>query len=117
MTDLIFVQSYAPHGSIKGQEVLDACLMGSAFCRCAILFLGDGIYQLKKGQLTDSLSVKDYSVSYGVLSDYGVEQIICREEDLKQRGLTQSDLIIDVDLKTDDQIQSLINDSKQVLTF
>ncbi len=117
VTDLVFIQSYSPHGSIKGQEVLDACLMGSAFARCALIIIGDGVYQLKKSQSTSSLSVKDYSVSYGVLADYGVERIICRATDLSARSLSSEDLVIEVEVQSDEAIQALIDSAKQVLSF
>ena len=43
MKKLLFVQSHPPHGSLFGQEGLDAILAGSAFIECGVLFLGDGI--------------------------------------------------------------------------
>ena len=117
MSDILFIQQHAPHGSIKGQEVLDACLMGSAFANCALLFLGEGINQIRGPQSTDGLGVKDYSVSYGVLRDYGVEKIFCRQSDLETRGLNQDSLVIEVEVLNDAEVSSLITDSKQVLTF
>jgi tRNA 2-thiouridine synthesizing protein C len=117
MSNLLFIQQYAPHGTIKGQEVLDACLMGSAFASCTLLFLDDGIYQIKTQQDTAGLGVKDYSVSYGVLSDYGVEKICCRKSDLDQRNLTPQDLIIEVEVLDDSEIASMIAENQQVLTF
>lgn len=117
MTDLLFIQHYAPHGRIQGQEVLDAALMGSAFAQCAMLFLGDGLYQLTKSHDTSELGVKDYSVSYGVLGDYGVSQVYCRTDDLTARQLTLADLVIDVKPLSDTDIRSLMAEAKQVLTF
>ncbi|MFT7257659.1 MAG: sulfur relay (sulfurtransferase) DsrF/TusC family protein, partial [Candidatus Azotimanducaceae bacterium] len=52
MKKLLFVQSKAPHGSLQGQEGLDAILAGSAFVDCAVLFTGDGIYQILSLQQT-----------------------------------------------------------------
>lgn len=117
MSDLVFVQSYAPHGSIKGQEVLDACLMGSAFARCALVFLGDGILQVMAGQDTDALGVKDYSVSYGVLKDYGVEKVYCLDADLKGHDLQVDQLKIEVEVLSASELQQVLTSAKQVLTF
>ena len=113
MSQILFVQQSAPHGSIVGQEGLDACLMGSAFADCALLFLGDGIYQI----LSAGLGLKDYSVSYGVLPDYGVSQIFCREQDLKNRGLQLDDLTLPVSPLSDQAVSDLIQHAGQVLTF
>lgn len=115
--DLLFVQQHPPHGSIIGQEVLDACLMGSAFARSALVFLGSGVYQIKKNQDTSGLSLKDYSVSYGVLSDYDVDPIFCLQDDLTTYGLSVSDLVIDVTVITRREFQALIQRSRQVMTF
>ncbi len=117
MTDLVFIQSYAPHGSIKGQEVLDACLMGSAFASCCLIFLGDGVYQITQGQATESLGVKDYSVSYGVLADYGVEKIYCLADDLARRDLSVADLVIAVEAIDQQAMRAVLAQAKQVLTF
>ena len=117
MSQLVFIQTHAPHGSIMGQETLDACLMGSAFASCALLFIGDGIYQLLRRQNTQELGVKDYSVSYGVLQDYGVEAIFCRQSDLDSRGLTTADLVIEVQVINDSEARNVIKQAEQVLTF
>lgn len=116
MTDLVFLQDHAPHGSIRGQEVLDACLMGSAFASCTLIFLSDGVYQLVR-QATESLGVKDYSVSYGVLGDYGVEKILCLDVDLATRGLSASEFVIDVEVVDHESIREVLAQAKQVLTF
>ena len=54
-SQILFVQGTPPHGSMIGQEGLDACLMGSAFADCALLFLGDGIFQVLGPQDTSTL--------------------------------------------------------------
>jgi tRNA 2-thiouridine synthesizing protein C len=115
--DLVFVQPYAPHGSIKGQEVLDACLMGSAFASCALFLMNDGVFQITKNQNPIELGLKDYSVSYGALADYGVERIYCRQSDLDSRGLTPEDLIVPIQLLADHEIRPMLAAAKQVLTF
>lgn len=116
-SQLLFIQSTAPHGSIIGQEGLDACLMGSAFAECAVLFIGDGIYQILSTQDTSLLGVKDYSVSFGALREYGVNAVYCRESDLAQRGIDPNRLAIEVKCLSDDDALSLVNLAEQVLTF
>lgn len=116
MTDLVFIQSHAPHGSIKGQEVLDACLMGSAFAQCTLVFLADGVYQLLP-QETAALGVKDYSVSYGALNDYGVERICCLASDIEQRQLDPERFTVPVEVIDEAALQELMAEARQVLTF
>lgn len=117
MKRILFVQSRPPHGSLAGQEGLDALLMGSAFARCSLLFLGDGLFQVVSGQDTRALGPKDYSVTFGALADYGVEDIYCSETDLQQRGLTIDDLVIRVTPVDDATIRELMADHDVLLSF
>ncbi|HKI74907.1 MAG TPA: sulfurtransferase complex subunit TusC [Pseudomonadales bacterium] len=107
MKKLMFVQTHAPHGSLFGQEGLDAILMGTAFAECTVLLLADGIFQLLDGQTPAALGTRDYSVTYGALKDYGVSTIYCSASDLATRGLVPSDLTVDVTPVDDDRIKAL----------
>ncbi|MBP19304.1 MAG: sulfurtransferase complex subunit TusC [Gammaproteobacteria bacterium] len=117
MKKLLFVQDKSPHGSIAGQEGLDAILMGSAFADCTVLLLEDGIYQVLDGQQPSSLGTKNYSVTYKALFDYGVKHIFCSETDLQERDLKTDDLLITVEPQSDDQIKKLFVDHDVILSF
>ena len=117
MKKILFVQSRAPHGSLSGQEGLDAILMGSAFAACSVLLLGDGIYQVLAGQAPAALGTKDYSVTYKALEDYGVQAIYCSLEDLTQRGLTVEDLLVQVSPLDDQAVSRLMADHPVILSF
>ena len=117
MKKILFVQSRAPHGSLFGQEGLDAILMGTAFASCDVLLLADGIYQVVSGQDTDALGTKDYSVTYKALGDYGVGNIYCSAADLQQRGLAQDDLLVSVTALQDAEVRDLLADHEVVLSF
>ena len=117
MKKLLFVQSRAPHGSLNGQEGLDAVLMGSAFAECSLLLLGDAIYQVLAGQDTAELGTKDYSVTYGALKDYGVERIYCSDSDLAARGIGSGDLLIDVEPLDDAGVRDLMGRHDVIFSF
>ena len=117
MKKFLFVQSAPPHGSITGQEGLDAILMGSAFATCSVLFLEDGIYQILKGQRTASLGSKDYSVTYKALKDYGVENILCCQSHLDDRGLKTDDFIVPVKVLTDNEVALLMRENDVIISF
>lgn len=114
---LLFVQTRAPHGSINGQEGLDALLAGSAFAECAILLMDDGVLQLVRGQDTDALGTKNYAVSYGALADYGVEPIYVAGSHLARRGFVEDDLEVPVAVIDDDAIADLMANHDVILTF
>ncbi len=117
MKSLLIVQSHAPHGTLFGQEGLDAALMASAFVTCRILLLGDGIYQVLEGQNTTALGTKNYSVTYQALNDYGVTDIFCSETDLATRGLETADLLVHVTPLTDTDVGELMRNHEVVLSF
>jgi len=117
MKKILLTQSKSPHGSINGQEGLDAILMGSAFAECAVLFQGDGVYQLLRNQEPALLGSKDYAATYGALADYGVEEIFCIESDLKQRKITTEELLIPVNVLSRDTVLDFIRRFDLVLDF
>lgn len=117
MKRILLTQSKSPHGSINGQEGLDAILMGSAFTQCAVLFHGDGVYQLLKHQQPNKLGTKDYAATFGALADYGVEQICCIKEDLIERKIATEELVIPINLVDRASVCDLIRSFDLVLDF
>lgn len=116
MKKLLFVQSKAPHGSINGQEGLDAILAGSAFTECDVLLIDDGVFQLLTDQVIDVTSGKDYSVTYGALADYGVDRIHVAASHLKARGFGESDLVVPVTALDDDGVRNLMASADVILS-
>ena len=114
---LLFVQSHAPHGTIFGQEGLDATLMGSAFTQCSVLFTGDGVYQLLTDQDPSRIGSRDFARGYQALKDYGVEAVYCIAEDLINRHLTTDDLMIEVQLLQAEDVRTLFDAADVILDF
>jgi tRNA 2-thiouridine synthesizing protein C len=72
----LYVNRKAPYGTIYALESLEVVLIGAAFDQdVSVAFLGDGVYQLAKGQNTKGLEVKNFSPTYGALEDYDVTQL------------------------------------------
>ena len=114
---MLFVQSRAPHGSLFGQEGLDAILMGTAFAECSVLLLDDAVYQVLDDQDTRALGTRNYSVTYGALKDYGVDTVYCCAADLDERGLTTADLLIPVSTLDDDGVRDLLARHQVIFSF
>ena len=117
MKTFLFINTYSPHQSINAQEGLDALLMGSAFTQCSALFLGEGVLQLLKGQDTEALKQKNFSLSFGALKDYGVEDVYCSESELLGYGLSPSDLLIEVTPLNDTDVAALMANHDVILNF
>ena len=88
---LMYVNRRAPYGSIYAWESLEVVLIGAAF-DVSLAFMDDGVYQLTKGQNTESADMKNFSPTYTALGDYEVNKIYVEKESLEERGLTLDDL-------------------------
>jgi len=76
-------------------------LIAAAFDQdVSMVFVDDGVYQLKKDQDTTGIGMKNFSKTYRALDDYDVEKIYVEKESLEKRGLSEDDLIIPVEVVT-----------------
>ncbi len=117
MKKFLVITRRAPFGSAQGREALDVVLMASAFSRVSLLFMGDGIFQLKNGQDGSSLGIKDYSPAFAALEQYEVTDILVSAPDLEDRGMTTADLVIPVATVDAQAIRQLILANDIVLSF
>ena len=117
MKKFLFVTRHAPYGTSFGKEGLDAVLMGSAFVPVTLLFMDDGVLQLKKDQRAARLNIKDYSPTFAALNDYDVKDIYVSADCLKERGLSAQDLVIPVAVIDDDGIRDLMKKQDVILSF
>lgn len=97
----MYLNRRAPYGTIYAWESLEVVLIGAAFDQDVCLaFVDDGVYQIKKGQSTGEIGMKNFSPTYAALGDYGVTKLYVEQESLDERGLTLEDLM---DLKWEDE--------------
>ncbi|MDT8452038.1 MAG: sulfurtransferase complex subunit TusC [Gammaproteobacteria bacterium] len=89
----MYINRKAPYGTIYALESLEVVLIGAAFDQdVSLAFIGDGVYQLTKGQNTKAIGQKNFSTVYMALGDYDVNKIYVEKESLEERGLTLDDL-------------------------
>ena len=90
----LYVNRKAPYGTIYAWESLEVVLIGAAFDQdVSLAFIGDGVYQIAKGQDTTELGIKNFSPTYSALGDYDINKIYVEKESLEARGLTLDDLM------------------------
>ena len=95
----MYVNRRAPYGTIYALECLEVVLVAAAFDQdISVVFMDDGVYQLKKNQDTTGIGMKNFSKTFGALEDYGVEKIYVEKESLDARGLSAGDLVIPVEV-------------------
>ena len=114
----IYINRRAPHGTVYALESLETVLIGAAFDQdVSMLFIDDGVYQLKKDQNTDSIEFKNFSKAFRALEMYDVEKLFVEAESLQERGLTADDLLVDVEIVQRGTVKDLIDQQDVVLSF
>ena len=105
----MYVNRRPPYGTIYALECLEVVLIAAAFDQdVSVAFLDDGICQLKKGQDTSDIGMKNFSKTFGALDDYDVEKIYVEKESLEARGLTADDLVIPVEILSTDELREVM---------
>jgi tRNA 2-thiouridine synthesizing protein C len=114
----LYVNRKAPYGTIYGLESLEVVLIGAAFEQdVSLAFLGDGVYQLAKGQDTKGLEVKNFSPTYSALEDYDVTKLYVDEEALRARGLSEGDLVVPVEVVSAQRMAEIMEGQDVILSF
>jgi len=71
----MFVNRRAPHGTIYAQETLEVVLISAAFEQdVSMVFLDDGVYQIRKDQDTSAIGTKNFTKTFRALEMYDVEK-------------------------------------------
>ena len=114
----LYVNRRAPHGTVYAHEALEVVLIGAAFDQdVSLAFIDDGVFQLKKDQDTSEIYTKNFSKIYSALEMYDVEKLFVEKESLEKRGLTESDLSVDVKIIDSSEMKKLMSDSEVVFNF
>jgi tRNA 2-thiouridine synthesizing protein C len=82
-----------------------------------VVFADDGVFQLKKGQDTKELGMKNFSPTFRALEMYDVEKLYVEKESLEARGLTEEDLVVPVEVLSNSEIGKLMEQQDVVLSF
>jgi tRNA 2-thiouridine synthesizing protein C len=114
----MFVNRTAPYGTVYALESLEVVLITAAFDQdVSLVFVEDGVFQLRKGQQTKGLETKNFSPAYRALEGYDVEKLYVEQESLTARGLTPADLIVDVTVLSSRELGALMDEQDVVLSF
>lgn len=115
---LLFVNRRAPWGTAYALEALDAVLIAAAFDQdVSVLFVDDGVYQIKNGQDTRAIGVKNSSPAYGALATCDVDKLYVERESLEARGLGERDLLVPVRVLGAQEVAELMDRQDVILSF
>ena len=114
----MFVNRKAPYGTIYALESLEVVLIAATFDQdVSLVFLDDGVYELAKGQDTAGIGIKNHSKTYRALDGYDVEKLYVERESMQARGLSEDDLIVDVEVLSSAEMAALMAEQDVVLSF
>ena len=112
-----YVNRKAPYGTVYAHEMLETVLIAAAFEQdVSVIFVDDGVFQLKKNQDTTEIGMKNFSPTFRALEGYDVEKIYVEKESLAARGLTEDDLVIDVEVMDSTQLGELMDAQDVVIS-
>ena len=114
----MFVNRKAPYGTIYALEGLEVVLISAAFEQdVSLAFIDDGVYQLVKGQQTSAIDVKNFSPAYRALEGYDIEKLYVERESMQERGLTQENLLVPVEVLSGREMSELMAAQDVVISF
>ena len=113
----MYVNRKAPYGTVYALEMLEKVLIAAAFEQDVhVVFMDDGVYQLKKGQETKAVNMKNFSPTFRALEGYDVEKLYVEKESLESRGLTVDDLVVPVEVLDAKELAALMSKQEVILT-
>jgi tRNA 2-thiouridine synthesizing protein C len=114
----MFVNRKAPYGTIYALEGLEVVLISAAFDQdVSLAFVDDGVFQLVKGQKTDGVEMKNFSPTYRALEGYDIEKLYVERESMEARGLTEDDLLVDVQVMSAAEMGDMMAQQDVVISF
>ncbi len=118
MKKFMFVNRKAPYGTIYALESLEVVLIAATFDQdVSLVFIDDGVYELVKGQNSKAIGIKNFSPTYRALEGYDVEKLYVERESLESRGLSESDLLVPVEVLSSAEMSTLMQQQDVVLSF
>lgn len=118
MKSILYLHRQAPHSTLATREGVDAALATAAFgVPTALLFMDDGVFQLRMDQQPEAAQLKRTAPMFEALHLYGIEEVFVCRASLETRGMTPDDLVIPVQLLDHDGIRHTLARFDHLLTF
>jgi tRNA 2-thiouridine synthesizing protein C len=118
MGKIVVLMRKAPYGSVYTSEGFRT-IMGLAVFEMElnILFMDDGVFTLVKDQKPEKLDMKALGEGIPMLADMNVKKFYVHEASLAERGLTPSDLVMNVELLDNAGVAQVLESATKVLPF
>jgi len=114
----MYVNRKGPYGTVYALEGLEVVLITAAFDQdVSMVFIDDGVFQIKKDQETSGINMKNFSPTYRALEGYEVEKVYVEKESLEDRGLNVDDLVIPAEVLSSIEIADLMDGQDIIVSF
>lgn len=105
----LFIMRRPPQAGCRVRETLDMILTTAAFEQpVSLLFMDDGVFQLKRGQRPAAAGLQPVAPLFEALALYDVRAVLAERESLAERGLSEADLLIQVEPVARTEVGALI---------
>lgn len=117
-SSITFISRSAPYGNNRANLCLDMALASAVFEQdVRYVFLDDGIYQLLKGQDGAAIESKTLGNALETLALYGIEKVYADQQSLQARGITENELLPDIQLIDSGALAKLVKSSDTVFNL
>ncbi|MEE4301720.1 MAG: sulfurtransferase complex subunit TusC [Pseudomonadales bacterium] len=118
MERLVLLTRCGPYGASAPREALDTALAAAAFeLPVTLVFDGDGVLQLLRGQDAAALDEKNLGANLEALPMFDLEDVRVTARSLAARGLTPADLLLPVQVMGEQDLATLLAEADQVLSY
>lgn len=115
---LLVVCRHAPYSTSLAKEGLDFALAAGVFDQnISLLFLGEGLWQLKKDQQSNALGMKNLGKALSALPLYDIDNIYVEKASLMALGLNEADLLMAVETLDESGIATLLATADVIFNF
>lgn len=117
MKSIALVLTESPFADTKGHDALDmSMVLGSFEIPTALFFLGAGVNQLRQLH-PEVFAIKNYTKSFAALPFYDVEDLYACKEDLQQWNMSETALMDDLQILSNEEIQARLAQFNRVIRF
>lgn len=113
---ILFLLRHAPYATSHALEALETVLVAGVFDQqVSVLLRDDGVWQLVRGQEGADVGRRTVSRVLQALPEYDVTQIYACAASLRERGLGEQDLVLNVQTLDDAEQRALMVDQDAVV--
>ncbi len=114
----LLIISRRPPAHLAAREALDMALAAAAFgVPTGLLFMDDGVLQLRKSQDAGLLQQKSLAANLEALEMYGVEDVMVCRHSLGERGLNVNHCLLAVNCVDSAQIATMLEHYSEVVSL